>query len=87
MNEELTPWFPDTVKPVRKGVYLIKEGGLCEGMTLYSYFDGEKWGWFSKYMEDALSEYMGSGDFTNDGLYEGLVWRGLANNPNKKVSK
>ena len=83
MNEELTPWFPKTVKPARKGVYQIKRTtGLCRGWTLYAYFDGKVFGWYLPSKEDAIDHYM-----RGDRHAKTFPWRGLANNPNKKASK
>jgi hypothetical protein len=35
-----TPWFPASVKPVRAGVYEVKEGRLP---VWYRYWDGQFW--------------------------------------------
>jgi hypothetical protein len=48
-DEDLTPWFPAYVKPVRPGVYVRKN---IFGTVIYSKWDGEHW-------------CHGSGDFDN----------------------
>jgi hypothetical protein len=37
---KLTPWFPANVKPVRAGVYEVKEGRMW---VWYRYWDGQFW--------------------------------------------
>lgn len=67
---KLTPWFPGTIKPVRKGVYQQKNGTSGIG---YQRWDGKFWYAWRKSPEDAknclivVSTY-----FQNDS------WRGVA---------
>lgn len=39
---KLTPWFHGTIKPVRKGVYMLKDG--FRDKIGYQYWNGEHWG-------------------------------------------
>lgn len=73
-KRELTPWFPETVKPTRPGVYLT-EVVYIEGD--FSYFDGERWYCAGDTPDQALNlhrHHMVSG-------YKGKAWRGLAKEP------
>jgi len=45
MTDKLTPWFPAHIKPVRVGVYEIKEP---DGTLFYNKWDGKNWHWGSK---------------------------------------
>lgn len=40
MSGELTPWFPADVKPVRKGVYEVRDFNIEKE---YSFWDGVEW--------------------------------------------
>lgn len=65
----MTEWYPAHIKPVRVGVYEIGPGPR----RLYSYFDGQNWGWmtfdldFAKELRDAHDEIR----------HSSLVWRGF----------
>ena len=73
---KLTPWFPGSVKPVRKGVYMLRSGtGRVVG---YQYWNGKHWGYWCDTVEEAAAS-KGCGyaatEFQND------AWRGLAQEP------
>ncbi len=42
---KLTPWFPEPVKPVRPGVYMVDQSWRPgqETEEVYAYFDGKYW--------------------------------------------
>ena len=71
---KLTPWFPPEVKPVRKGVYEIRDDSL--GMTFYAYWSGYFFGGGMCERQDAADARWA---FTiNDSV---SAWRGLAEKP------
>jgi hypothetical protein len=70
MSNELTPWFPSSVKPVRKGVYQTDWYGVG-----YSQWSGQEWSNQDEKIEEAAMRPnwdMGAQD---------KPWRGLAKNP------
>lgn len=71
----LTGWFPPEVKPVRKGVYSVR----WRGHTGYSYWDGERWGWYQHTLHRANK------DRVSIGASQKKTWRGLAVNPNRRT--
>lgn len=42
MSKKLTPWFPETVKPARKGVYETEIAGRSP-LRGYSLWTGKNW--------------------------------------------
>lgn len=67
---KLTPWFPGTVKPVRKGVYQQKNG---VGSLGYQYWDGKFWhGWSSTVYGAQRDNHIAAEYYQND------PWRGVA---------
>jgi hypothetical protein len=63
-----TTWFPHDVKPVRAGVYEIKESGL---LRWYRRWSGKRWYVGSSSVDEAAKE-------TEELLYTNEMWRGLA---------
>ena len=45
-NLKLTPWFPNSIKPVRVGVYEIRNPWPVKnpGKTTFRYWNGQAWG-------------------------------------------
>ena len=37
---KLTPWYPNTINPVRKGLYEVR---IPKGVHLWSFWTGERW--------------------------------------------
>jgi len=48
----MTDWFPPHIKPVHKGVYLVKD---LFWNTLYSNWDGKSWSVGSVYLSSAFA--------------------------------
>ena len=69
-DEDLTPWFPADVKPVRLGVYEVQMNN-CR----FAYFDGERWGWAFSTVRKANK------DRHTTGAIQSKVWRGLNKEP------
>lgn len=66
-HDVLTPWFPEGVKPVRKGTYERKCG---EHSTSYSNWTGVFWSVLRKNVEpDELANVRS--------VFQELPWRGL----------
>ena len=70
-DEDLTPWFPADVKPVRPGVYRVKYFGDCG----YAFWDGKRWGWAQLSIRKAIVEAEPST------AAQEKVWRGLNKEP------
>lgn len=66
MNNQMTDWFPENIKPVRAGVY---ETAYC-GKT-YTYFDGKRWGWSQPSLSKARK------DLDTGGAFQKKSWRGF----------
>jgi hypothetical protein len=73
MNKKLTPWFPGSVKPTRKGVYKRDDSGL--GFLPYSFWNGSYWGWSRGTARQAQSAKAWKSSAQT------LPWRGLASDP------
>lgn len=69
-EEDMTPWFPHHVKPVRPGVYEVKSW-----LGRFAYFNGTRWGWAFQTKEKADRERC-----TNDSS-QAKDWRGLNKEP------
>lgn len=73
-EDDLTPWFPPNVKPVRKGVY---ETDLSLDTPNYQYWNGKYWCYCCSTPEraahEANSQYRSS--------HQRLPWRGLNKHP------
>lgn len=72
-KQKLTPWFPDDVKPARRGVYRVDP---FSGDSWYAYFDGEKFGWHGLSPEGAYDMRK-----EKTGCAPDQRWRGLAQEP------
>jgi hypothetical protein len=68
MTDELTPWFPTSVKPARIGFYDVRERGVL--LSWRRWWDGSIWRINSP---DAMSSSINTMD--------GIEWRGLAKEP------
>ncbi len=67
---QLTPWFPGSVKPVRRGVYQ-QMCGLGKDLG-YQLWDGEHWhSWCDTAEQAADKDFVIPADLQND------PWRGL----------
>ena len=73
MDEELTPWFPPTIKPVREGVY---ETSATESGPSFNYWDGHQWLWTCASIKATQARYLDVRSGVQD-----HVWRGLARKP------
>ncbi len=49
--DNLTDWYPGSIKPVRAGVYQRR----CNGVILYAYFNGHVWSMGSQALTDAMN--------------------------------
>ena len=68
MTNKCTPWFPGHIKPVRQGVYQLKNKGAIG----YQRWDGQMWhAWRSSPDDAAKVDWVLSDIFQND------PWRGL----------
>ncbi len=75
MNEkELTPWFDGTIKPVRKGVYMLMSGASVG----YQKWDGIAWSWWCLTADQAAR--CKKGDYASYS-YQCDKWRGLCEKP------
>jgi hypothetical protein len=63
-----TPWFDGKTKPVRKGVYEVKNMWFGEA---YAYWTGKKWCWAEKTIKEAANFPM------LEGAMQCKTWRGL----------
>lgn len=69
-EQELTPWFPGDVKPVRVGLYQ-REWDLAANLNDPDYWDGKQW------------RYNGPGGWRAG--RQDRRWRGLASDPAKRA--
>ena len=69
--ENLTPWFPAYVLPVRPGVY---ETNLFLGRTVYQKWNGKYWCFSGRTVDDANNQQGRS-------AFQYVGWRGLNRNP------
>jgi hypothetical protein len=69
---KLTPWFPGHIKPLRVGVYERQRAAFW---TIFSYWDGKRWGFNHDTAADALR------DRKFHSYSQGMPWRGLASDP------
>jgi hypothetical protein len=74
-KQKLTPWFPASVKPARKGVYVASVG--CN--TFYRYWNGKRWHHGSYTVSEAMGAARLRGFWPED-RYP-IRWRGLAEQP------
>lgn len=77
MSQELTPWFPEDVTPVREGVYEVETVNGTD-YVFYCHFDG-RWGTCGRSVDEAFDRR----DWR--GLTQDRAWRGLANNPKEQA--
>lgn len=70
-KQELTPWFPADMKPVRVGMY-EREYNFWTGLDARDYWNGEKW-------IVCLNGFWDGSDYSATSLKK---WRGLASDPN-----
>ncbi len=68
----VTEWFPDTIKPCRKGLYQVK---TSDDEYHYSWFDGRNWNYLRESRYEAYKHRMYLSWSQN------REWRGLASNP------
>ena len=61
-KQELTPWYPADIKPVRVGKYQVKCAVKYFHEYFYAYWDGKQW-------VDGLNQYRL--------IYQDREWRGL----------
>jgi hypothetical protein len=78
IKQKVTPWFPGTVKPARRGVY--ERDWLDGGPNWFSYWNGKKWGSGDNDAEGAAQHE--NTDVISD--HQKLPWRGLAQPPKAK---
>lgn len=78
-DSKKTPWFPGTVKPVRKGVYQRSYTGETRHRKdlRFNYWDGKSWR-FPAYSPEVAADF--SEGWLKSG-FQGLPWRGLASDP------
>lgn len=70
----LTPWFPKTVKPTRKGIYELQEADW--GSPCFAYWNGSKFGFRSS----STSRAYANRDSAT--CFPALArWRGMAEKP------
>jgi hypothetical protein len=73
MTPKLTPWFHAGEKPVREGVYMLRDGfGKQLG---YQYWDGVSWHCWCESIGGARLESTADRECQND------PWRGLSQEP------
>lgn len=76
-RSKTTPWFPGSVKPVRKGVYQrTSRIPSANSFLVYSFWNGKFWLLNATYLANATRTSVGS-------AYQDLPWRGLAQEPRK----
>jgi hypothetical protein len=71
--QKLTPWFPGSVKPTRKGVYERK--ATHEQWFVYSRWDGKHW------HLNSLSLKAANQAVRHSSYQCALLWRGVAAKP------
>lgn len=75
MSRKLTPWFPADVKPVRDGIYFVRQlrDDRKSGIVIfegYCYWIGSRWG-------SASGSKAGAKRMKNDRGFQNKPWRGL----------
>jgi len=75
MKPKLTPWFPGEVNPVRVGVYERGNDGIPLPYPFYEW-NGEFWVGIGS---DSPDKLIGR----NRSVFQGIQWRGLAEDPAK----
>lgn len=73
-----TDWFPHQIKPIRVGVYQIKNP--ITGEPVYAHWGGKYWGYYKGEFNDAIA-YELDFDLLVDQPDQDKVWRGLAEKP------
>jgi hypothetical protein len=75
MEEQLSGWFPRTIKPVHHGVYEVRTKATGRLTRWFSCWSGEYWGRSAQTPEDA-AEYC---DTRSDAAEHagGFEWRGV----------
>lgn len=78
----VTPWFPEDITPVRRGVYQVKE---TDAEDCYAYWDGERfgyrcWEWASCSQTEAAAHAYKCRELPTS-LSARISWRGLARKP------
>lgn len=69
----LSPWFEQGFRPVRVGVYEVKDiNGYWVGTTRYAYWNGRRFGWRSQEIKQAFEN---KGESTI--LPAFVTWRGV----------
>lgn len=78
LAKKLTPWFPATAKPARKGVYQVATCREDKRQRWLSYWDGEGFRWYGLDVDYAFKyrDRLGCGGDTKE-------WRGIASDPAK----
>lgn len=72
MSQKLTPWYPGYIKPVRRGVYLMRFS--VHMGPAFQRWTGKYWSLLAWTPEEAATA-RGRSDFQQ------LYWRGLAEKP------
>jgi hypothetical protein len=75
MSRKLTPWFPADVKPVRAGIYFVRQlHNDCKSEIVifegYCYWSGSRWG-------SASGTKAGAEKLKGDRGFQNKPWRGL----------
>lgn len=73
---KLTPWYPPEITPIRIGFYQIDLYGEEADKLRISHWNGEKWSWFGKDIEEV--KFNGYLERRNSAKFK---WRGLARRP------
>ena len=68
----LTEWYPMSISPVRTGVYEVKVDHIEWDDSMYSYWDGKKFGWIDFYPRMAYAHR------NNFSVAITTEWRGIA---------
>ena len=55
MSNEMTPWFPSHIKPVRVGVYQVNPKYHSVPKPVYAHWNGRHWGYFTEDIRRALN--------------------------------
>lgn len=77
MSEQLTDWFPASVKPLRPGVYEVKN--TYDTTRWFSFFDGYEFKWWDMTVGAAFSRRAAETNAEAD------FWRGLAADPHSRT--
>lgn len=81
-----TAWFPETITPIRRGVYEVRDGDkCCYGYWggWFSYWDGKKFGW----RDSAGPAYAYQNRDATTCLPPRCQWRGLAKQPTVRIKE